>query len=220
MLLLALDTSAAAVTVALHDGVHVVAELTEPGARAHGERLAPLLAEVLELAGAAPRQLTSLAVGVGPGPFTGLRVGLVTARVMALALGIEVGGVCSLDALAWQAHNGGAVAEPFAVATDARRGEVYLAEYDADAVRQEGPRVIRPGELPERVRRGPVVGAGALANPADFVDAREPALVTGAAVATFAVGVLQAGYELSEPAPLYLRRPDATPATGRKPVLT
>jgi tRNA threonylcarbamoyl adenosine modification protein YeaZ len=83
MMLLALDTSSAAITAALHDGASVLAQATELGAQAHGELLAPTIARVLTEAGVGVRDLTHVAVGVGPGPFTGLRVGLVTARVMA-----------------------------------------------------------------------------------------------------------------------------------------
>ncbi len=102
MLLLALDTSGAAVTAALHDGARVVAGRSTLDARRHAELLAPSIEAVLAEAGAAPRDLTAVAVGVGPGPFTGLRAGVVTARVLGFALGVEVHGVCSLDALALQ----------------------------------------------------------------------------------------------------------------------
>lgn len=217
MLLLAIDTSASAVTAALHDGTAVLAEGFAEGAQAHGERLAPMIEAVLHEAGAGPGELTCVAVGIGPGPYTGLRVGIVTGKVMAYALDIPVGGVCSLDALAWLAVRTGTVDRPFAVATDARRKELYLATYDVDGVRQSGPDVLRPADVAASVRSGPVVGAGL--HPELFADLRGPARVTGAAVAAYAVGVLHAGYELAEPAPLYLRRPDAVPSTGPKRVL-
>ncbi|MGI8676836.1 MAG: tRNA (adenosine(37)-N6)-threonylcarbamoyltransferase complex dimerization subunit type 1 TsaB [Nocardioidaceae bacterium] len=125
MLLLAFDTATPAVTAALHDGERVVAAATSVDARRHGELLAPAIATVLRDAGADRRDVTAIAVGVGPGPFTGLRVGLVTARTLAAALRVPVHGVCTLDALA------AAVSEPaeLAVATDARRKEVYWARY-------------------------------------------------------------------------------------------
>lgn len=219
MLLLAIDTSSAAVTAAVHDGTSVVGEATRTGARAHGELLAPTIEQALAAAAARPADLTVIAVGIGPGPFTGLRVGIVTGRVMAAALGIEVHGVCSLDALAWLAHHERRVDAPFAVATDARRREVYLATYDAAAVRQRGPDVIRAADVEETVRTGPVVGEGAALYPEAFGDAREPRFVTGAAVASYAAGVLHAGYELCDPDPMYLRRPDAVPPGAPKPVL-
>ena len=217
MLLLAIDTSASAVTAGLHDGTTVVAEAFEEGPQAHGERLAPLVQQVLREAGASPADLTSIAVGIGPGPYTGLRVGVVTGKVMAYALGIPVGGVCSLDALAWLAVCSGTVSGAFAVATDARRKEVYLARYDADAVRLAGPDVLRPADVPADVRAGPVVGAGLY--PELFTHLLGPTWVTGGAVASYAVGVLHAGYELATPTPLYLRRPDAVPSASTKTVL-
>ena len=96
----------------------------------HGEQLAPLIERVMAEAGVVRQDLTAIAVGVGPGPFTGLRVGLVTARTLGFVLEIPVYGVCSLDVLAVEAVDTGAVATPFVVATDARRKEVYLATYD------------------------------------------------------------------------------------------
>src|SRR5512142_1987226 len=97
----------------------------------HGEQLAPLIEQALAQAGAGRQDLTAIAVGVGPGPFTGLRVGLVTARTLGFVLDIPVRGVCSLDVLAVEAADSGAVSGHFVVATDARRKEVYLASYDA-----------------------------------------------------------------------------------------
>jgi tRNA threonylcarbamoyl adenosine modification protein YeaZ len=220
MLLLALDTSSAAVTAAVHDGVAVIGEHTLLGAQSHGELLAPVVRAALADAGAAPADLTQIVVGVGPGPFTGLRVGIVMGQVMGLALGIGVGGVCSLDALAWLARHHGTVAGPFAVATDARRKEVYLATYDAHGVRLTGPEVVLPGDMPEEVRNGQLVGAGAQLYRGLCLDVRGPQLVSGAAVASYAVAVLHAGYDLPAPTPLYLRQPDAVPSVGSKKVLS
>lgn len=138
VLLLAFDTATPAVTVALHDGDSVLAEYTEVDARRHGELLAPGIVRVLAEAGRGRGELTDIAVGVGPGPFTGLRVGLVTAVALADALGIPVHGICTLDILAAAVSDvvdlgGGspalAVEGDFAVAIDARRKEVYWARY-------------------------------------------------------------------------------------------
>jgi len=213
MMLLALDTSSAAITAALHDGTSVLAQATELGAQAHGELLAPTIARVLQEAGVGVRDLTHVAVGVGPGPFTGLRVGLVTARVMAEALGIPVYGVCSLEAVAT-----GTVEGPFAVATDARRKEVYLAAYDGDGRRSSDPDVVRPADVDPSVAAGPVVGAGSWLYPAVFVDPRAPRLVSAAWIATCAVAGLDAGEPLRDTAPMYLRRPDAVESHARKRV--
>ena len=87
-MLLALDTSSPQVCVALADGTDVLVELVSEQTMKHGEQLAPLLVRALETSGIDRRDLTAIAVGVGPGPFTGLRVGLVTARTLGFVLGI------------------------------------------------------------------------------------------------------------------------------------
>ncbi len=218
MLLLAIDTSSSAVTAAVHDGATVLAWATEPGAQAHGELLAPTIARVLAAAGVTVGQLTDIAVGVGPGPFTGLRVGIVTARVMAEALGIPLHGVCSLDVLAHEAVSTAAVSGSFAVATDARRKEVYLATYGPDGRRATGPAVLRPADVDSVVASSSVVGAGARLYPDVFTDPREPELVSAAWLASYAVAELAAGRALLDSAPMYLRRPDAVASAERKRV--
>jgi tRNA threonylcarbamoyl adenosine modification protein YeaZ len=215
MLLLAIDTSSAAVTAAVHDGSAVVAEGTQLGAQSHGELLAPMIARVLAQAGAEPGDLTDIAVGTGPGPFTGLRVGIVTARVMGEALGVPVVGVCSLDAIAVEALACGAVAGEFAVATDARRREVYLATYSARGERRTDPIVLRPADVDPAVGAAPVAGAGAWLYPDVFADPREPQLVSASWLAQVAVPALGT---LPDSTPLYLRRPDAVESAGRKRV--
>ena len=144
-MLLAFDTATPYVSVALHDGEDVLVELTSERPMKHGEQLAPLIEQALGQAGIVRQDLTAIAVGVGPGPFTGLRVGLVTARTLGFVLDIPVYGVCSLDVLAVEAVDTGVVSGHFVVTTDARRKEVYLASYDADAKRLHGPLVEHPG---------------------------------------------------------------------------
>ena len=165
----------------------------------HGEMLAPGIEQVLAEAGATAHDLTEIAVGVGPGPFTGLRVGLVTARTMAFAGGLTVHGVCSLDVLAAEAIDDGL--EEFAVATDARRKEVYLASY-AGGRRVSGPEVVKPGEPTDAV----VVGAGARLYPDSFPNAADPEHPSAAVLCDV---VRRRRFELLDPDPLYLRRPDA-----------
>jgi tRNA threonylcarbamoyl adenosine modification protein YeaZ len=174
--------------------------------------LAPGIAEVLERAGAISQDVTAVAVGVGPGPFTGLRVGLVTARTMALALGIPVYGVCSLDAIALEVVGTGAAPGSFLVATDARRKEVYLASYDADGRRLEGPVVTKPADVATSV---PVAGAGPELYPDAFSSAIAPSRPSAGWLAS---GVTAELVDLLDPEPLYLRRPDAVAGAPRKPV--
>lgn len=206
MLLLALDTATPAVTVALHDGRDVIASAGQVDARRHGELLLPAVDRVLAEAGTRLDAVTGIVVGVGPGPYTGLRVGLMTADTFGLALGVPVHGLCTLDGLARAADLDGG---PFVVATDARRKEVYWATYADSRTRLTGPAVDRPAEIAGRVAGLPAVGEGALLYPDTFPDAHEPRHGSAAALATLAAERLAAGEELPEPRPLYLRRPDA-----------
>ncbi|MEW2387436.1 tRNA (adenosine(37)-N6)-threonylcarbamoyltransferase complex dimerization subunit type 1 TsaB [Streptomyces venezuelae] len=206
MLLLALDTATPAVTVALHDGSTVIAESSQVDARRHGELLLPAVDRVLAEAGLKLDAVTGIVVGVGPGPYTGLRVGLMTADTFGLALGVPVHGVCTLDGLAYAS---GIESGPFVVATDARRKEVYWARYDDVRTRAGEPAVDRPADIAAEVEGLPAVGAGALLYPDTFPDARAPEHVSAAALASLAAERLAAGEELLEPRPLYLRRPDA-----------
>ncbi|APY86830.1 tRNA (adenosine(37)-N6)-threonylcarbamoyltransferase complex dimerization subunit type 1 TsaB [Streptomyces alfalfae] len=206
MLLLALDTATPAVTVALHDGSRVVSESSQVDARRHGELLLPAVDRVLADAGLRLDAVTGVVVGVGPGPYTGLRVGLMTADTFGLALGVPVHGVCTLDGLAYASGIDGG---PFVVATDARRKEVYWARYDDARTRTGEPAVDRPADIAAEVEGLPAVGAGALLYPDAFPDARGPEHVSAASLAALAAERLAAGEELLEPRPLYLRRPDA-----------
>ncbi len=211
MLVLAIDTSSAAVSAAVVsvDG-DVLAQRVTIDARAHGELLAPSIAACLDDAGIAPQGLAAIVAGVGPGPFTGLRVGLVTAAAMADALGIPAYGVCSLDALAAAVE-----ADSLLVAADARRREVYWARY-AGGVRVEGPSVDKPAEL-STVDVQAMTGAGArlyadvLGLP--LLDIDYPDLASLVRVAASKIRSRTPGDALT---PLYLRRPDAVvPGTAK-----
>jgi tRNA threonylcarbamoyl adenosine modification protein YeaZ len=210
--LLAFDTATPLVTVALHDGDRVVVEHSSEQPMKHGEHLAPLIARAMDDAGIVRQDLTAIAVGVGPGPFTGLRVGVVTARTLGFVLDVPVYGVCSLDAIALEAVGTGAAAGSFLVATDARRKEVYLASYDADGARLEGPVVTRPADVATSVD---VAGAGPGLYPEAFPHAIAP---DRPSAGWMAHGVSAELVELLDPEPLYLRRPDAVAGAPRKPV--
>lgn len=221
MMLLAMDTSTSAITVAVHDGSRVLVERSVIDARAHTEHLAPLVTGVLDAAGLAPADVTDVAVGVGPGPFTGLRVGLVTARTFAFARGIRCHGVVSLDALAHAAMSDGSVSGEFVVATDARRKEVYLARYalaGSRACRTTDPVVIRPADIDASTRSLPAVGRGAVLYPEILSYAVGPLDASAGAVAEVALQQLADGVEVGLDA-LYLRRPDAQPSAGAKSTL-
>lgn len=219
MLLLALDTSTPAVTVALHDGVRVLAESTEVDPRRHTELLMPNVVKVFEAAGVDRALVSAVAVGVGPGPFTGLRVGLAAARVLGAALGVPVHGVCSLDVIAYGARAAGAPDGRFVVATDARRREVYWAEYNAAGARVLGPAVGVASGVSAATGGStlPAAGSGARLYPDAFAAILEPEFPSAAHLAA---AVVEGVVEIVEPDPLYLRRPDAQPSAARKSVLT
>lgn len=250
MLVLALDTATPASTAALVEvtdgGLRGVVERRTVDPRAHGEKLAPAIAAVLTDAGARPGDLGAIVAGVGPGPFTGLRVGLATAASMGQALGIPTYGVCSLDGIGRAAGPGRVL-----VATDARRREVYFATY-VDGVRVFGPEVARPADVASVLAAASeaVASSGAGTTAAGVSGAALDTSVAGFADRGAGEGVLKYGglfgvpveeHLLYPPAaalvalaaerireaapsetltPLYLRRPDAVEPAARKPVLT
>ncbi|MEU0096753.1 tRNA (adenosine(37)-N6)-threonylcarbamoyltransferase complex dimerization subunit type 1 TsaB [Kribbella sp. NPDC006257] len=220
-MLLAFDTSSAAVTVALASPTgEVLASSSTVDALRHGELLAPAIAAALAKAGCTPRDLTRIAVGVGPGPFTGLRVGLVTARTMADVLGIEVVGVCSLDILALQSP----VDQPVAVATDARRKEIYWALYDSPAAdgsrrRIEGPAVDRPADVSHVLAGLPLTGRGVTLYAEALGRGTGAEIIEYPSAEALATGVATGTLQTVAPDPLYLRRPDVTLSAGPKSVL-
>jgi tRNA threonylcarbamoyl adenosine modification protein YeaZ len=211
VLLLALDTATPAVTVALHDGAQVLARADQVDARRHGELLLPSVDRVLREAGRRITDVTDVVAGVGPGPYTGLRVGLATAEAFGAALGVPVHGLCTLDGIAYAAG----LDTPFVVATDARRKEVYWAYYADARTRQGDPAVDRPADLADAVTGVPAAGAGARLYAGTFTGVREdlPEHVSAAALAGLAAELLAAdtggGTGFLPPRPLYLRRPDA-----------
>ncbi|MFC4535122.1 tRNA (adenosine(37)-N6)-threonylcarbamoyltransferase complex dimerization subunit type 1 TsaB [Sphaerisporangium dianthi] len=211
MLVLAFDTATPAVTAALHDGERVLAESTTIDARRHGELLVPSVREVLREAGVSLREVTAIVAGAGPGPYTGLRVGLMTAQAFASTSGAPAYGVCTLDALAYASG----LDEPFIVATDARRKEVFWGRYSDMRTRVAGPSVDRPHDVPGGL---PVLGAGARMYAEIMGEARlvqgAPEYPAAGALAALAAEILASGAPadggvLTAPRPIYLRRPDA-----------
>lgn len=192
-----------------------MAERTTVDPLRHGELLAPAIAAVLADADVSVADIGRIAVGVGPGPFTGLRVGLVTARVMGSVLGVPVVGVCSLDVIAGAVT----VGEPFLVATDARRREVYWAQYAAGVRRVSGPAVGTPASVAESVPNLadlPVAGRGAVVYAEEFPRGVPPEYPSAADLARL---VVDQRVELFAPEPLYLRRPDVGSPRPSKRVL-
>ncbi|HWH30387.1 MAG TPA: tRNA (adenosine(37)-N6)-threonylcarbamoyltransferase complex dimerization subunit type 1 TsaB [Mycobacteriales bacterium] len=222
MLVLGLDTSSPAVGVALVDlerqddggvawGRSAVWQRVD-GQR-HGELLATGVAAVLDELHASRRSVGAVAVGVGPGPFTGLRVGIVTGLALADALGIPVYGCCSLDAVGVWDDDARRV-----VVADARRREVYWAEYDDAGQRVAGPGVMPPAALADALGEtqwsGRVVGDGALRYREAFAPwgvPDDPRYPSPDGLVLLAARRVLDGAPSEQLTPLYLRRPDAVP---------
>lgn len=246
--MLALDTSTPAVTAAVVDLLDVSQALAPPAERppggsghflrptrlraerrvtdqfGHAEHLVPLAAEALAAAGMRLADLDAVVVGTGPGPFTGLRVGMATAAALGDALHRPVHGVPSHDGMAAARPADPAPAGGFLVVTDARRREVYLSGYSGAGRRVLGPLVAAPADVPallagSRLRPTEIRGAGGpLLVGLDLPTGPPPGSVGEGLVARAAPALLT-GVVPGPLTPLYLRRPDAIEPGPRKSVL-
>jgi len=205
MNVLAIDTSVGVSVAILRSN----GEVTQSQPLDHGmqgELTAELISQVVIDSGLEIHEITDVVVGVGPGPFTGLRVGLVTAAVFAHARAIPIHGICSLDAVAFD------FAKPCVVVTDARRKELYWARYDGK--RTSEPQVSNPEDLLAQFPDSEFVGPGAQLYP-DSISGQVLELKASSLAKLFATGSAQ----LVDVSPMYLRKPDAVEPTTRKSVL-
>jgi tRNA threonylcarbamoyladenosine biosynthesis protein TsaB len=214
MVLLALDTAQDATQVALVDATGgVLGRASEPMATGHAEALVPLVATTLADAGLAHADITKIAVDIGPGTFTGVRIALSAARALALALGVPAVGVGSLEALAEEA---GPVQDLVAI-VDARRSEVYVQDFSRGEALGE-PELIAVDALAARHLRPRVaIGSGA-----PLLAAHVPGLAVihdrpfPDILAIARIGLARpAG---AAPRPHYIRAPDAKPQATRLPM--
>ncbi|NKX53664.1 tRNA (adenosine(37)-N6)-threonylcarbamoyltransferase complex dimerization subunit type 1 TsaB [Arthrobacter mobilis] len=232
MLILSVDTSAIASAALLTGEGQILRAFATEDTRTHAEVLAPGIRALLDEAAVAPAELDSLVVGVGPGPFTGLRSGIATARALAFAWDKPLHGVMSLDAVAAQAAPAArAAGQPeYIVATDARRKEVYWARYGTagsavmgtagDAVLPElldGPHVGPASEVPPLPAYGR--GAGLYPEQLAAVAGFEGVQPTAEALGRTAAARLARGLPLLDTTPLYLRESDAKVPGPRKRAL-
>jgi tRNA threonylcarbamoyl adenosine modification protein YeaZ len=223
MLILAIDTSAVASAALVSDDAleGVVASFSTEDTRSHAEVLAPGIEELLASAGVTGSDIDAIVTGVGPGPFTGLRSGIATARTLAFVWDRPLYGMMSLDAVALEVAESTAAAAEFLVVTDARRKEVYWARYSLAPGQlpqlEDGPHVSFAADLPDL----PAFGAGAglyadvLSADPGFSTEQPDALYLG----QFALARLAADGKLPDSTPLYLRESDAQVPGPRKRAL-
>jgi tRNA threonylcarbamoyl adenosine modification protein YeaZ len=220
MLVLAFDTSLDACSAAAVDATHdsCLAEIWEPMERGHAEALAPMVQKVMEEAGLAFTRLDRMAVTVGPGTFTGVRIGIAMARGLGLALNKPVVGVTTLEAISLNVEQN-SEARPVASVIDARRGDFYLAVYSALGATLVAPRAVQHAHALAFVPEGSLIaGPGAdplldLARAAgrDLTAAAVEALPRASRIARHAARLPTPS---EPPRPLYLRAPDAKPQDG------
>jgi len=190
---LVVDSSLATSVAVVSPGGEILSERSSTDARGHAENIGALMQEALDASGVTPAELTGVVMGVGPGPFTGLRVGMAAAEAFALSRALPLVPIISHDA---PAHGAG----DCVVITDARRGEIAFSVYAGEGVfrRVQGPALCRPENLDAELGgyeslpriQAETISAGAL----------------GQVAATY----LESGVPLASPAPQYLRAPDVT----------
>jgi tRNA threonylcarbamoyl adenosine modification protein YeaZ len=211
--LLAFDTSAAHCAAALLWQGNIIAEAREDMAKGQAERLMPLIEEMLAGAGYGWHDLGAIAVGVGPGNFTGIRISVAAARGLALGLGVPAVGVTGLEAVAFYGTG------HTRVATASSRGAVYVQDFEGNAAQSPAWEA-----LPNDVGFWPEVGRALLGDwPELPADAATPAIVRPDAKARLRaiahIGATRALEGAPLPAPFYLRAPDAAPPSDMPPLI-
>jgi len=221
MQILAMDTATAGCSVALWQGDGIGARRFEAMARGQSEALQPMIQEVLTEAGITAMELNLIAVTRGPGAFTGLRIGLATARAMALAAGLPCLGVDTTDVIACGV-DAALIPGDLLVVLDTKRTDFYAQKFSSRHESLAPPVAISPDDLAELV--GPQSGDAPLMVVGDATDAAlkilsdaniaavaapAPGLPDAAHLAAIAALRWQPGQALHPPLPLYLRPPDA-----------
>ena len=202
--LLAIDTSSGTAVAVLVDGI-VVSELYEPDTMQHAEQIGLQIRKVLDAANRESSDVSAVAVGVGPGPFTGLRVGIAAAKMFAEGVGAAIFGVGSLDAIAFSKE----LTEPTLVLTDARRSEVFYGLYQGKSRAGAPQALLGPG-----VRKQSELEAELLASGQSYEIVSGS--ISAASLGLLALAQLAEGTANSSIVANYLRAPDAVPAKGKK----
>ncbi len=191
-MLLAIDTSAGTST-AVFDGEKLLAFVEYDDPFGHAENIGNAIAEALEKAQVVASQITAVAIGRGPAPYTGLRVGMAAGTAFATALELPIFSVMNLDAVALASGLGKIV-----ITSDAKRKELFVAAYD-QGKKVFGPSVLKPEELEQF---------------ADFVAVAGKC--TAELVGRYAIWANGQGLDLSDSTALYLRSPDVAPSAGKR----
>ncbi len=202
--LLAIDTSSGTAVAVLVDGV-VVSELYEPDTMQHAEQIGLQIRKVLDAANKESSEVTAVAVGVGPGPFTGLRVGIAAAKMFAEGVGAAIFGVGSLDAIAFSKE----LSQPTLVLTDARRSEVFYGLYQGKTPAGAPITLLGPGVKKQADLEAELQSSG---QSYEIVSGS----ISASALGLLALAQLAEGKANSSIVANYLRAPDAVPAKGKK----
>jgi tRNA threonylcarbamoyladenosine biosynthesis protein TsaB len=213
MMLLAIDTAGVDCSAAVYDASQekILSSVTERIGKGHAERLMAIIDDVLETAGVALSDITRIAVTIGPGSFTGIRVGVAAARGFALSLSADAVGVTTLSVMA-RAYMAQDATRPVIAAMDAKRNEIYAQVFGADGAALTEAAAISLEDLRHLAQiHGAAVTGTALALLAGEIAASEPDRFDIAMVARIGA---EAQPDAARPKPLYLRGPDAKPQDG------
>lgn len=202
--LLAIDTSSGTAVAVLVDGV-VVSEFYEPDTMQHAEQIGLQIRKVLDAANQKSSDVSAVAIGVGPGPFTGLRVGIAAAKMFAEGVGAAIFGVGSLDAIAFSKD----LTEPTLVLTDARRSEVFYGLYQGKSRSGAPKAILGPGVKKQTDLEAELQASG---QSYEIVSGS----ISAASLGLLALAQLSEGTANSSIVANYLRAPDAVPAKGKK----
>jgi tRNA threonylcarbamoyladenosine biosynthesis protein TsaB len=221
MRILAFDTSTLYGSAALADDGEIVGEIRFLAKSSHSTLILPAIERLLAMAGVAPAELDAIAAVVGPGSFTGLRVGISTAQGLALGANLPCLGITAFDALAARIRG---TAPELVAMVDAYRGEVYVASYDAHGSRLTPPVTVSPLDyLRDRPVQVAIIGDGALRHAAEIHSAYPQAHLTRRSLYLAGVVACLAGAKLAagegQPAetlqPYYIREAEYRKAAGK-----
>ncbi|MGN0919659.1 MAG: tRNA (adenosine(37)-N6)-threonylcarbamoyltransferase complex dimerization subunit type 1 TsaB [Alphaproteobacteria bacterium] len=201
MLLLSIDTSASLVSVALSMGKRNVRFLEQEMERGQGEALIPMIQELFKGSDFAMKDLTGVAVAVGPGSFTGVRIGIATARAIAMALNIPVYGVTNFEAYSYS------LLKPVTVVLDSKRDDYFVQKFDANGVALGAPKIATAKQLKKAL---PFVAVGSGANQlAGEIGCKVINKISPTAVSVARIALERLNHPMPA-APLYLREADVT----------